>query len=126
MAPIGLYEDMALTELDKVALEYHELMDAAITRRSGNVSPKEQEPDSDSDSEDSGEQRPNAAREPKACKTEACKCKATKVKPNKAKACKTKACKCKGCHYETRAREAMIRAGAALIRAAATDGNKRP
>jgi hypothetical protein len=110
MAPIDLYEDMALTELDEVALEYHELMDAAITRRSGNASPKEQEPDSDSDSEDSGK---------KACKTEACKCKASKFKVNKAKACKTKACKCKGCHSETRAREA-------LIRAATAGRNKRP
>jgi hypothetical protein len=83
MAPINLYEDMALTELDEVALEYQELMDAAITRRSGNASPEKQEPDSDSDLEHSGEQRPNAAREPKACKTEACKCKATKVNANK-------------------------------------------
>lgn len=71
MAPIDLYEDMVLTEFDEMALEYHDLMDAAITRRSGNAKPKKEESDSDdsdSESEDSGEQQPNAAPEPKACK----------------------------------------------------------
>lgn len=41
MPPIDPYEGMALTEFDEMALEYHDLVDAAITRRSGNASPKE-------------------------------------------------------------------------------------
>lgn len=44
MAPINLYEDMVLTEFDEMALEYHDLMDAAITRRPAMPSPKRRSP----------------------------------------------------------------------------------
>lgn len=44
MAPVDLYEDMAVTEFDEMALEYHDLMDAAITRVPAMPSPKRRSP----------------------------------------------------------------------------------